>query len=83
MGWAGAEGAAMALHEDLPEGMSGWEEEIDAGETLADPSHVRVKLICAPDGVRAYVLAGDPELARELLRRAGFAPENIRRTLCG
>ena len=63
--------------------MIGWDDEIKAAEMPVDPSHVSVKLVGTPEGLRAYVLAGDPELARELLRRAGFAPESIRRTLCG
>ncbi|MGA2119513.1 MAG: hypothetical protein ABSH56_32800 [Bryobacteraceae bacterium] len=72
----------MANHEDLPEGLIGWDADIDGGGLLTNPSQVRVKLIATSDGVRAYVLSGDPELAREL-RRAGFAPAEIRRTLCG
>ena len=73
----------MAFQSHLPEGMSAWDDDIDASESLTDNSQIIVKLISTSDRVRAYVLTDNPKRASELLQRAGFSSEDIRRTLCG
>jgi hypothetical protein len=68
-----------------PPGMTGWTGEEDLGRPLLllGPGEVRVKLVATARGVSAFVLAGEAEQAREILLRLGFAPERVRRMLCG
>lgn len=75
----------MDLPDLTPSGMVGWLEELDRGEpmVLQSSRELRVKIVASPERIAVFALAEPAGTARELLLRLGFAPDQVKRMLCG